>query len=149
MTITCRRAGAQRRTSLSRCARQQSRIVFGSVDVERDQRVIDRNVLDVRLMSVFHFTRDRGSWNPKKRLNHFAPDKVGVPVPAGELGYDCPDALIRIFESDAQKAYGRGANRRAVHECHHGGVTAVVENLPQADLQRTELATTRIRIDDE
>ena len=97
-------------------------------------------------MRVFDVAGDRCGWNAEKCFHHFAAYQVGMPVFAGKFRHDSPDVLIGSLEGIAQRLNCRGPGRRAVHQRDHGRVTPVVEHFVQADLQRTELAATWVRV---
>src|SRR5258706_10517825 len=96
-------------------ARQQSRVVLWSVDIQSDQRIIYTNILDMFLMLMFDITGDRRGRDAKKRFHHFPAYKVGMTVLSRRLRHNCPDVLIGSFEGIAQRLEGRGSHRRAVN----------------------------------
>ena len=96
-------------------ARQQSRVVLWSVDIQSDQWIIYPNILDMFLMLMFDITGDRRGRDAKKRFHHFPAYQVGVPVLSQKLRHNCPDVLIGSFEGIAQRLEGRSSRGRAVN----------------------------------
>jgi hypothetical protein len=68
----------------------QGGVFFGRIDVHRDQRVVDRDVLDVIVMGVLDFTCVRISRGAQKGFEQFAAEDDGVTVLPAIFGDDGP-----------------------------------------------------------
>src|ERR1700678_586000 len=82
-------------------------------------------------------------------FDQFAASDVGMAMLARKFRYHGPGVISSGLESFAKNPNGSGVRWRTVDQGDHRSVTAAIENLMQADLQRTELAAVGVGIDDD
>src|ERR1700681_3029345 len=110
--------------------REEGGVVFGGVDVQRDERVVDSEVDNAWLVAMFDLSGGRSGRGLEESFNQLSTGKKGMAMFGAMVRHDRP---LLIFygghKGAAQVLDGRSAHRRTVYQRDNGSVTAAIEHL--------------------
>lgn len=124
----------------------QSSVIFGRVDVQRDERLAHRQVLNVLLKSVFDISRIAGYGLAQEALDHVASRDKGMAVFSSKFRHNGPGGVWRRLKRSPQGLHRARAYRRAIDQRNDGGIAPAIQHFLKPYLQGTELSAAGIGI---